>query len=432
MAISMDEIYTQEVNRRAVPFRSLDDLDTLIDELRDKKVVMLGEASHGTHEFYEWRSEITKRLIERHNFNFVAVEGDWPSCSELNQYIQSRRGKDIYAALSAFKRWPTWMWANLEVGHFASWMRKQNASVGFHGLDVYSLFESIDVATRQLEKIDPKLAKHIRGNYECFDPFLSDEKAYARSTLQFPEGCQDEVIDSLQTMLKKRIEHSKVADEILFDAIQNARVVQNAERYYRALIQADEESWNVRDRHMLEVLDSLFQHYGPNSKGIVWEHNTHIGDYRATDMVDEGHINVGGLARERYGEDAVALVGFGTYQGTVIASHAWEGPTQVLPVPPARAGSIEFACHEVALKKNVSQFFMLLDPMEMGPLSEMKGHRAIGVVYDPKRERWGNYVPTALPRRYDAFIFIDETSALEPIMIPFKRELIPETWPAGR
>jgi len=425
--------YMNELEKKARPFHSIADFEPLIEKIKNKKIVMIGEATHGTHEFYEWRAAISKELIEKQGFNFVAVEGDWPPCDELNQFVHQRRGEDIRQTLSSFDRWPTWMWANKEIAGFAEWMRNRNSNVGFHGLDVYSLFDSMARVVKQLEKIDPLMARRAQVHYSCFDPYVHNEIGYARSLYTFPEGCKEQVVQVLNEVVKKRVKKLKQADEILFDALQNARIVFNAENYYRTMIEANEDSWNVRDQHMMDTLDALLEHYGSDSKAIVWEHNTHVGDYRATDMLSHGQVNVGGLAREKYGESNVALIGFGTYQGTVIASHAWDGPVQTLVIPEAHSGSVESECHALVSRLNQSQFFFLFDSSSRtGALGEVKGHRAIGVVYDPRRERFGNYVPTVLPQRYDGFIFIDETRALAPIQSKFDHEKIPETWPLGR
>jgi erythromycin esterase len=424
----------------AQPLKKPEDLGPLIDQIAKSKIVMLGEASHGTHEFYQWRRIISEWLITKHGFKFIAVEGDWPACEDLNQYVLGNSNDTALRALKSFTRWPTWMWANTDVARLASWMKTHNhiakphQRAGFHGLDVYSLFESIAVVLKQAEKINPFLAKRLRLRYACFDPYQHDERAYAKSLLEFPEGCEQEVNETLQELLKMRLENAGNLSEALFDAEQNARVVANAEKYYRAMLHADDNSWNIRDRHMLETLDVLLKHYGEESKCIVWAHNTHIGDYRATDMVRQGNINIGGLAREKWGADAVSLVGFGSYQGKVTASHAWDGPIETITVPPGRPGSTEAAFHEAALKLEEDAFFVSLqDPhTKLGPLSTIQGHRAIGVVYQPEHEHFGNYVPTSLTRRYDAFVYIDQTTALEPLIQHFDRREIPEAWPSGQ
>jgi erythromycin esterase len=431
------------IGDRAHPFQDVSDLAPLIKRVKNSKVVMLGEASHGTHEFYDWRRILSQELIEHHGFQFIAVEGDWPPCQILNEYITPdhtphRTARD---ALGAFRRWPTWMWANAEIAELAEWLRHFNGSVaddkraGFHGLDVYSLFESIEVVLEQLTKINPFLARRARTLYGCFERFHQDERKYARSLVQMPEGCESQVALVLSDLLSFRLDGLKDREAALFDARQNARIVRNAEDYYRTMILGTEDSWNVRDRHMMETLELLLDYYGPHSKGIVWEHNTHIGDYRATDMLNMGQINIGGLARERLGEDQVSLVGFGTHQGSVIASHSWDGPIQTLPVPPAREGTYEAAFHDACSEIGSPQLYIVMedeDREEGAALSQILGHRAIGVVYDPAHERWGNYVPTSLANRYDAFVYIDETRGVEPFPISFLHEELPETWPRGQ
>lgn len=425
------------IRKKANPIREVKDLKPLIDELSQSRIVMLGESSHGTHEFYEWRRMISEWLIVKHGFNFIAVEGDWPACWELNRSIHSESKEETHEVLRGFSRWPTWMWANNEIVRLADWMRTHNRSnknkAGFFGLDVYSLFESIDVVLRQVEKTDPFLAQRMKNRYACFQPFQRDERAYVKSLVKLPTGCAHEVNENLRDILKLRLGEIKGQDDALFNAEQNARIVANAERYYRTMIHADEDSWNVRDRHMTDTLEILLNRYGKESKAIVWAHNTHIGDYRATDMAKHGQVNIGGLAREKWGTEKVALVGFGTYQGEVTASSAWDGPIKKITIPPGRPGSYEAAFHEVAKSIGPNYYISLReDGPPKGPLTEVRGHRAIGVVYQPKHERFGNYVPTSLANRYDAFIYVDKTTALEPLIQPFESKEIPETWPLGQ
>jgi erythromycin esterase len=244
-------------------------------------------------------------------------------------------------------------------------------------------------------------------------------------------GCEREVMETLQDLLALRLNGLSDREEALFDAQQNARIVANAENYYRTMIRANEDCWNVRDRHMTDTLGVLLERYGSESKAIVWAHNTHIGDYRATPMATYGQINIGGLARERWGKEQVALAGFGTFEGKVVASHAWDGPIEVLSVPPGRAGSYEALFHEAATVTGSEA--LVLPDLEQAEeeLSDIRGHRAIGVVYQPAHERLGNYVPTSLSNRYDSFVFIDKTTALDPLIQEFDREELPETWPAG-
>lgn len=432
-------------------FKSMADLKDVIDRIKHAKIVMLGEASHGTQEFYEWRRLISQKLIADHGFSFIGVEGDWPPTQRVNHFIgaetesdshpeakQDESGRDV---LRSFKRWPTWMWANTEVVELVEWLRAWNKSVsgskrvGFHGLDVYSLFESIEATVIELERVDPVLAQNARLRYQCFDPFVDDEKEYARSLMSHPQGCREGVIKILMELLRKRLgsnaEPGKRA--ALWNATQNARIVKNAEDYYRAMLDVDESSWNVRDRHMMETIDVLLNYYGPEAKGIVWAHNTHIGDYRATSMLERNTVNIGGLAREKYGSEQIALVGFSTYEGTVIASHYWGGETAALAMPKARTGSWDSVLHSVALKMNADNVALVFAKQHQeGTLGKTrKGQRAIGVVYNPAFERWGNYVPTSLAQRYDVLLFIDKTSALEPLDVKVDPKEIEESYPFG-
>lgn len=427
------------IRARARTLEQTLDLTSLIDRIKDSRIVMLGEATHGTHEFYELRRLISEWLVTKHGFRFIAVEGDWPPCQAVQHYIHAGEGKDARSVLGRFNRWPTWMWANTEILRLAEWMRSHNTrhpeerKAGFHGLDVYSLFESIEAVLELLDSINPFLARRVRARYGCFDPYREDEMRYARSLIDFPEGCENEVVENLREILRLRLDGFHDREDMLFDAQQNARIIAQAENFYRAMVHGNEDSWNVRDRHMMDTLEHLLAKYGPEAKGIVWAHNTHIGDYRATDMAQQGQINLGGLARERHGEQAVSLVGFGTYQGTVIASHAWDGPIEKLDVPPGRSGSYEDAFHRALAPRGLKRAMLIFDEADRtGALAEVHGHRAIGVVYQPGRERWGCYVPTSLARRYDAFVFVDETRALDPLIQNFDQSEIPETYPVGQ
>jgi erythromycin esterase len=421
--------FCDEIIKKANPIsmsNEQSDLGPLIDSIKNKKIVMLGEASHGTKEFYEWRSAISKELLLNHGFNFISVEGDWPPCQAINKFIQTKNNDPAEGVLSNFSRWPTWMWANEEVAELVTWLKNKNTEkknpFGFHGLDVYSLYESMDQVIKLLDKIDPQLALKAKSYYSCFDSYRHDEKSYARSLFNVPEGCKKNVLAALNETLQfklenveNNVENNNEKHQIIFDAIQNARIVFNAENYYRAMIFAEEDSWNVRDTHMMDTLNMLMDQYGPEARGIVWAHNTHIGDYRATDMHAQGQVNIGGLAREKYGRENVALVGFSTYTGSVIASHSWDGPTQVMPVPKAVEKSVETEFHNATLKIGSPDFYVLLNNTpKFSPLAQILGQRAIGVVYHPPSEHRGNYVPTILSERYDAFVFIDQTQALNP------------------
>jgi len=426
----------KEARSLACPLRTPADLKPLLERIGNARVVLLGESSHGTHEFYTWRTAITRRLIEEKGFNFVAVEGDWPDCYRVNRYVkgQADAGADAREVLESFDRWPTWMWANEDIVELAEWLRRHNdgleadRKVGFFGLDVYSLWESLYAVLGHLRKADPSALPTAREAFRCFQPFGEDVQAYARATAMVPTSCEDEVIDLLGELRRREPRYRDDGREEHFAAEQNALVVKGAEAYYRAMVRSGPESWNIRDRHMTETLDRLMAHQGPHAKAIVWEHNTHIGDARATDMADDGMVNVGQLVRERHAAEGVVLVGFGSYRGTAIAGDEWEAPMEQMPVPPAREGSWEDILH----RAGASDKLLLLDDVrdDEAFLGE-RGHRAIGVVYHPERERYGNYVPTVLPRRYDAFCYIDETRALRPLRLRPDLEKMPETYPSG-
>jgi erythromycin esterase-like protein len=404
----------------------------LVDRIGEARVVLLGEATHGTLDFYGWRAQLSARLIGERGFSFVAVEGDWPDCYEINRYVRSYSGaaKSAGEALRTFSRWPTWMWANWEVAGFAEWLRRTNDNlstgrrVGFYGLDVYSLFESMDAVVAYLRKVDPQAAEDAKRAYLCFEPYAREPQDYARATALVPASCEDEVIDIL---VRLRRDASRYADdEERFNAMQNAIVAVEAERYYRAMVRTDAGSWNVRDRHMTNTLGRLLERR-PGSKGIVWAHNTHVGDARATDMAVSGMVNVGQLARERWGDDAVSI-GFSSYEGTVIAGSSWGAPMERMAVPAARADSSDAALHEAT---NAGDAVLVFEE-PAGPAARPSVQRAIGVVYDPERERWGNYVPTRLALRYDALVHIDRSSALHPLGLhPERPKEPPDTYPWG-
>ena len=416
------------------PMESDDDLHPLWDRIGEARYVLLGEASHGTSEYYSWRSRISQWLIREKGFSFIAVEGDWPDCYRVNRYIKGApdSGNSAREVLHAFDRWPTWMWANEEVTALAESLRRENDSrpdekkVGFYGLDVYSLWDSMKAVIEYLERTDPAAVSAARRAYRCFEPYGEDVQEYARATAFVPASCEREVIDLLST-LRRRIPEHRSDRESAFNAEQNALVARNAELYYRTMMQGGAPSWNVRDLHMVETLERLMAFHGAGAKGIVWAHNTHVGDARATDMSREGMFNIGQLVRERHRPDEVVLVGFGSYHGSVIAASEWGSPMARMAVPPAREGSFEEILHQIGAK---DQLFIFNEGRPDGRLFAPRGHRAIGVVYDPRLERYGNYVPTILPRRYDAFLFIDESSALHPLHIRLHEEGdLPETYP---
>ncbi|MFL5742304.1 MAG: erythromycin esterase family protein [Flavisolibacter sp.] len=413
---------------------SAKDLDALINDIGDRTVVMLGEASHGTHEFYTWRTAISKILIEEKGFNFIAVEGDWPDCYQINRFVKGYgdTADSIKNVLMQFDRWPTWMWANWEIAALAEWLRQFNQhlavdkKIGFYGLDVYSLWDSMKEMVSYLEKEDPQAAQIARKAIQCFEPYQEDEQAYARYSLR-DHSCRDQVVALLRE-IRMKAQHLDGDREAGFNTEQNALIAVNAEKYYRSMMGFDNESWNIRDHHMMETLDRLLQFHRKNAKAIVWEHNTHIGDARATSMKQAGMVNIGQLAREQYGINQVYLAGFASYRGSVIAGDSWGAPMEEMEVPEAREGSIEDLLHETSQ----GDHYLLFNSEEMQRKYKASiPHRAIGVVYDPRREKFGNYVSSALPQRYDAFIFLDQTRALHPLHLKPHDEKIPETYPFG-
>lgn len=421
----------------AIPLQSKTDLKPLFDRIGSARIVMLGEASHGTHEFYTWRAYITRKLIEEHGFNFIAVEGDWPDCYRLNRYIKGydSSGKSAKEVLRAFNRWPSWMWANWEIVALAERLFQYNQTaisgkkIGFYGLDVYSLWESMESILNYLRKTDPSALQWAEEAFRCFEPYRKEEgSSYARAAQFVPELCKNEVVELLKE-IQHRMPTYDADPENVFSVEQNAWVAVNAESYYRAMVKGGPHSWNIRDLHMVDTLDRLMNYQGKNAKAVVWAHNTHIGDARATDMVNEGMFNLGELARIRYHDDKVALVGFGSYKGTVMAGRNWGAPMKTTSVPEAQKGSWEYFLHKAG-KEN--KLLLMEDLMENDKLMENHiGHRAIGVVYQPQYEQYGNYVPSILPLRYDAFIHIEETRALHPLHIEPDGSQLPETWPFG-
>ncbi|MEO8193045.1 MAG: erythromycin esterase family protein [Gemmatimonadales bacterium] len=427
-----------EIQALARPLHGSADLDLLIDAVGESRYVLLGEATHGTSEFYTWRTEISRRLITEKGFSFIAVEGDWPDCYSVNRYVKNLSGDDsAERVLHAFSRWPTWMWANREVVELAEWMRQHNAQLpdqkkaGFFGLDVYSLWESMHSVLQYLETIDKELARNARRAYACFEPYDEDAEEYARATALVPRSCENEAVSILSALRSRAAEFRDDGRDAYFNAEQNALVARNAELYYRTMVRGGPASWNVRDNHMVETLNRLMTHHGAGAKAIVWEHNTHIGDARFTDMARSGIVNVGQLVRQEHGRDGVLLVGFGTHRGSVVAAREWGAPMHTMPVPEAKEGSYENAMKLAGISDSLF-IFPAGDADETDALREPRGHRAIGVVYDPRTEHWGNYVPTILPGRYDAFLYVEESSAVDPLhmAVVFDGE-VPETYPTG-
>lgn len=419
------------------PLRTAADLDPLMAQIGNARVVLLGEASHGTHEYYTWRTALTKRLIEEKGFTFIAVEGDWPDCFAVNVALkQPHDGQAASQLLRDFNRWPTWMWGNWEVAALVDWLWQRNAPLpahrktGFYGLDVYSLWESLEQIMQYAGRKGEAAAQAAQRAYKCFEPFSADPQEYAEAVAFVSKDCEDEVLTMLRTLQRQTptVNHDGLAVEIDFAVEQNALVAVNAERYYKAMLRGGGSSWNVRDHHMMETLTRLLDLHGPDSKAIVWAHNTHVGDARYTDMVADGMINLGQLARQQLGRSSVYIVGFGCYEGSVIASPSWGAPLEQMTVPPARPGSMGAMLHA-----DIGTDALLLSSelRPLPPLQDHLYHRAIGVVYRPEREKYGNYVPTVLPERYDAFLFFEQTTALHPLPAPTDEHVPPDLYPWG-
>jgi protein-L-isoaspartate(D-aspartate) O-methyltransferase len=411
-------------------------LDSLLERIGDARLVLLGEATHGTSEFYRMRSRITRELIARRGFSFVAVEADWPDAARIDDHVlgSPRRSR---LEFTPFSRFPTWMWRNEEVHGFVDWLRSYNAEnarrVGFHGLDLYSLFTSIAVVLAYLDEMDPKAAAVARQRYGALTAWRRDPAAYGEAVVVGrSESAERAVLAMLRDMLERRIDYAARDGERFFDASQNARLVADAEHYYRAMYYGFATSWNLRDSHMFETLRALFSFYGPESKGIVWEHNSHVGDASATEMTMRGEHNVGQLSRAAFGESAY-IIGFGTDHGTVMAASDWERPMQCMQVLPAREGSYERVLHEAAIPALTLPLRRSRREPVIGELSQSRLERAIGVIYRPDDELRSHYFHATLPGQFDEYIWFDETHALHPLEAPaagLVKELS-ETYPFG-
>lgn len=413
-------------------------LDSLLHRIGDARVVLLGESTHGTSEFYRMRARITKELIERKGFRFVAVEADWPDAARIDDYVMGGPPRtDV--EFTAFSRFPTWMWRNEEVALFVEWLRERNAApgsrgrrAGFHGLDLYSLYTSIAMVLRYLDGVDPDAARAARARYGILTPWQKDPAAYGRAVLTGRyRSAEEEVTAMLREILARRMEYARRDGDRYFDAAQNAKVVAGAESYYRAMYYHSPVSWNLRDTHMFETLESLLAFYGSDARGVVWEHNSHVGNARATEMGARGEINVGHLCRSRFG-DAAYLVGFGTDHGTVAAATDWDEPMRRMRVRPAHPESYERLFHDA----EIPAFLLhLRDPRRAALREELvppRLERAIGVVYRPESELASHYFQASLPHQFDEFVWFDETEAVTPLGTrqPAGPDL-PETYPFG-
>jgi erythromycin esterase-like protein len=419
--------------------------DELLDKVGDARFVLIGEASHGTHEFYAERAAITRRLIEERGFCAVAAEADWPDAYCLNRYVRGLASDPTALdALAGFERFPQWMWRNTVVVDFADWLRTRNAGraaadqAGFYGIDLYSLHGSIDAVLGYLARVDPEAAQRARARYRCFDHFGDDAQAYGyATTVGRAEPCEDAVVAQLLELQRRREElgHARGSSaEELFAAEVNARVVKNAERYYRSMFRGRQSSWNLRDTHMADTLDALSAHLvrqGASGRVVVWAHNSHLGDARATEMGDRGELNLGQLVRERHGDAAAYLVGFTTHRGTVTAASDWGDPAERKTVRPGRGDSYEGLLHAV----EIPRFWLDLrdDRALATALARPRLERAIGVIYRPETERQSHYFHAQLADQFDAVIHIDETRALEPLerTATWEAGEPAETYPSG-
>jgi len=422
----------------AEPFESIESvkLGALLDRVGDARVVLLGEATHGSSEFYRMRAHITRELIVEQGFRAVAVEADWPDAARIDRYVRHGSASSARPE-AAFSRFPTWMWRNQEMHEFVEWLRHYNGEtadparrVSFHGLDLYSLYTSAAAVIGYLERVDPEAASVARKRYGCLMPWERDPATYGRAALtgQY-RTCEDDVVAALRDLLSRRLEYSRQDGERFLDAAQNARLVADAERYYRAIYYGSTASWNLRDQHMFDTLQSLVAFHGPETKIVVWEHNSHIGDAAATEMAARGELNVGRLCRAAFGERAY-LVGFGTDHGTVAAASDWDAPMEIMDVRPAHAESYERLCHEA----EVPAFLLSLrHPARAEVRDELlpsRLERAIGVIYRPASELASHYFQACLPRQFDEYVWFDRTAAVTPLGRAHTTGM-PDTYPFG-
>ncbi len=425
----------------AEPFPSIDDADLgpLLERIGDARVVLLGEATHGTSEFYRMRAAITRELVTKRGFSIVALEADWPDAARIDDYVRqrefSREGSEA-AEWQPFARFPTWMWRNAEMREFVDWLHGHNAlqsverRVRFAGLDLYSLYNSIAYVTRFLDEFDPEVARVARERYACLGPWENDPSAYGRAVLTGSyRTCEKDVVAMLEKLLAVRVEAAPARGERLFDAVQNAQLVADAEAYYRTMYYGARESWNLRDRHMFQTLERVLEFHGSDSRAVVWEHNSHVGDASATEMAARGEFNVGQLCRQRYRESCYS-VGFGTDHGTVAAASLWDGPMELKRVRPANPRSYEWLCHQSKVRTFLLALRQPKQPELRHELTEPRLERAIGVIYRPETELASHYFQAVLPYQFDEYIWFDESRAIRPVRT---RELqgVAGTYPFG-
>ncbi|MEY9652241.1 protein-L-isoaspartate(D-aspartate) O-methyltransferase [Bradyrhizobium elkanii] len=433
---SQREMLVRNLADAAEPFASIEaaDLDPLMERIGPARVVLLGEATHGTSEFYGMRARITRDLIVKKGFRFVAIEADWPDAARVDHYV--RHFQYPPSEWTAFARFPTWMWRNAEMRDFVSWLRKHNGGVernkraACHGLDLYSLYDSIRCVLNYLDQVDPKSARVARERYGCLTPWQRDPATYGHAALtgSYPT-CESHVVRALTDLLEKRRTYAEHDGDRFLDAEQNARLVASAERYYRIMYYGSRASWNLRDNHMFETLKNLLAYHGPDSKAVVWAHNSHVGNAGATEMAARGEYNLGQLCRSEFGDGAY-MVGFGTHSGTVAAASEWDGPMEIKAVRPSHPESYERLCHATGLPRFMLAMRERGDLCGSGGLGKERLERAVGVIYRPDTELGSHYFRAVLPQQFDEYVWFDDSCAVTPLETAEIKGL-PDTYPFG-
>ncbi|MFM1868977.1 MAG: hypothetical protein RL591_2385 [Planctomycetota bacterium] len=429
-------------------------LDPLLKRIGESRIVLIGESTHGTSEFYRLRARITAALVARAGFKVIGIEADWPDTAAVDQVVRKRPASPLREPMYA--RFPTWMWRNAEMQEFVAWLARRNATLepearaGIHGLDVYGLNNSIGAVIDYLARVDPFAAEQARERYACFSPWERDPSTWGRAaTVGLAPTCEHEAVSTLRSLLEERLRYSRDDGDAFFDAARAATVVSESEKYYRAMYRSSRESWNIRDRHMFETLMALLEHRGPETRAVIWAHNSHVGHAAATEMGSHGEVNLGQLVRERFGTQAY-LIGFGTDHGTVAAATNWDAPMEVKEIRPSHEDSYERILHEACglLASPANAFFLPLRAAHALParteLLHPRLERAIGVVYRPETELVSHYFEATLPAQFDEFIWIDQTTAVRPTTAPptgeyeseatrsqVPVESIPDTYPFG-
>jgi protein-L-isoaspartate(D-aspartate) O-methyltransferase len=435
VAVDRDAALVDAIADGCEPFNSVRsaNLDPLLDRIGDARIVLIGEATHGTSEFYRMRNRITTELIKKKGFRFVSIEGDWPDAARIDHYV--RHFEYAPSEWIAFARFPTWMWRNVEVREFVDWLRNHNHGlsakkrVAFHGLDLYSLYSSIRAVLQYLDEVDPSTAEVARERYGCLTPWQTDPATYGRAALTGSyQSCEDDVVHMLTAISQKHREYAAHDGERFLDVMQNARVVANAERYYRVMYYGSRASWNLRDTYMFETLQTLIEHHQPDNKAIIWAHNSHVGDAVATEMSARGEINIGHLCRRNFG-DSVYAIGFGTDNGKVAAASDWDGPMEIKSIVPSMRNSYERLFHQTTLPGFLLPLRNASDALRNG-LLEARMQRAIGVIYRPETEFASHYFQAVLPQQFDEYIWLDTTHAVTPIKTA-ELEGMPDTYPFG-